>query len=260
MTALCIGRHDTDPPLPEPGLLLCRRCHANLAKDLAAIASLWVHLADVLVPGGTGGRSSGKPGSRPACNLDAADITDPRGAVHQRIVSWARVVIEDRQLAARRLDAEQAARLLAVHLDWCASQPFADELAAEIHDCAWQIRRVCGDLPDPPIGTCPDIDPRGETDTCGGPLRIDTGHQWGNQTIITVVCGRCGSAWADADLPLFLRVVAPTRRFPVPREWVADRYGLTANQLRLWIHRGHVRSYSDRQVELFDVLARIQEG
>lgn len=54
MTATCIGRHDTDPPLPEPGLLLCRRCYANLAKDLAAIASLWVHLADVLVPDDTG--------------------------------------------------------------------------------------------------------------------------------------------------------------------------------------------------------------
>ena len=168
-------------------------------------------------------------------------------------MSWARVVIEDRQLAARRLDAEQAARLLAVHLDWCASQPFADELAAEIHDCAWQIRRVCGDLPDPPIGTCPDIDPRGETDTCGGPLR------WVDGTT-GVVCGRCGSRWADADMPHILRVVAPTRRFPVPREWVVARYRVNPGQLRMWINRGHVRSYSDHQVELFDVLARIQEG
>lgn len=255
----CIGAHDTDPPTAEPGLLLCRRCHTRLAKDLASISALWHHLADMLIPTGGTSASRGKPGSRPACDLDVADILDPRGAVHQRIVSWARVVIEDRQLSPRRLDADQAARLLAVHLDWIAAQPWCDEAAAEIHDCAWQIRRVCGDLPDPPVGTCPDIDPMGQRDTCGGPLRIDTAHQWGAQTVITVVCGRCGSAWADADLPHILRIVQPTRRFPVPRAWVAARYGLDVATLRQWIRRGHVRTYSDEQVELFDVLARVQD-
>ncbi len=119
---------------------------------------------------------------------------------------------------------------------------------------------MCGDLPDLPVGHCPDIDPMGQRDTRGGPLRIDTAHQWGAQTVITVVCGRCGSAWADADLPHILRIVQPTRRFPVPREWVMARYSINPGQLRMWINRGHVRSYSDHQVELFDVIARIQEG
>lgn len=240
----CIGRHDTDPPLPEPGLLLCRRCYANLAKDLAAIASLWHHLADMLIPVGGTSAGSGKPGSRPACNLDAADVLDPRGAVHQRIVSWARVVIEDRQLAARRLDAEQAARLLTVHLDWIAAQPWCDEAASELHDCAWQIRKVCGDLPDQPIGTCPDIDPRGETDTCGGPLR------WIDGTV-SVMCGRCGSAWRADDLVNVGRVSPLTLWESVPN--VAAMLDMSERTLRHWVMTGMVKRNSLGQVNHGDV-------
>jgi len=253
-SATCIGAHDTDPPLPEPGSMLCRRCRQRLLRALNAITELWPLLSVMLTPGNaTSGGSHGKPASRPPCSVDVMDITDPRGQTWQQLVSWARVVIEDRQLAPRSLDPDQAARLLTIHADWIAEQPFADEALAEIATVAHRVRRVCRDLPDPPIGHCPDIDPNGINDTCGGPLRWIDGST-------AVVCGRCGSQWVDADLPHILRVVEPARRFPVPREWILGRYPVTDTQLRQWLARGHVRAYADKQVELFDVLARITEG
>ena len=253
MTATCIGKHTDDPPLTTHGML-CRRCHGRLARALADIVALWPLLDELLIPGSNGaGGARGKPGSRPACDLDVADLRDARGTVHAEVSGWARIVIEERQLAARPLDVDQAARLLAIHIDWISEQPWADDALSELHDAAYAIRRACRDLPDPPIGTCPDIDPRGETDRCGGPLR------WIEGTT-AVQCGRCGSHWAEADLPHILRVVQPTRRFPVERDWVAARYGVTDGQLRTWVWRGQVRTFGDRQVDLFDVLARITEG
>ena len=249
----CVGAHDTDPPLAHHGLL-CGRCHGRLARALSDIATLYPLLEDLLIPGSVnGGGTRGKPGSRPACDLDVADLRDARGTVHAEVSGWARIVIEERQLAARPLDVEQSARLLTIHLDWISEQPWVDEALVEIGDAAWMIRRVCHDLPEPPIGTCPDVDPRGQADVCGGPLRIHSDAQ------VSVVCARCGSQWGVADLPLILRAVQVSRKFPVPRLWVADRYNVAPGTLRQWIRRGHVRTYSDEQVDLFDVLTRVQD-
>lgn len=251
-TALCIGDHD-EAPTPEPGLLLCRRCLTQLRRDLETLIALWPLLDEMVTPSnnGSSGGAAGKPGSRPPCDLDAIDAREHANAI---LASWARVIIEDRHLSGRTsLDGEQAARLIVIHLGWVTAQPFADDVATEIADAVYWVRAKCKDLPEPPLGHCPDIDPRGEADRCGGPLRWDDGT-------LDVVCSRCGSTWADQDLPHILRVVEPTRRFPVPRSWVAARYAVTTTTLRQWVRRGHVRTYADEQVELSDVIKRIGEG
>lgn len=256
MTTCINPRHGDQPPLADDGILFCLPCFNRLRYDLDAITSLWPLLDEFVTPGNNGnggGGAAGKPGSRPPCDLDVLDITDARSETSQQLTSWARVVIEDRNLSPRSLDGEQAARLLTVHVDWLAAQPFADEAADEIRTAAYRVRRACRDLPEPPIGKCPDIDPNGERDACGGPLRWIDGST-------AVRCSRCGSAWADADLPHILRVVQPTAKFPVPRAWVAARYGVEPGTLRQWIRRGHVRTYSDEQVDLFDIIGRVQEG
>ena len=254
MTPTCIhSRHGEEPPLADDGLMLCRHCLGRLNRALSDIVTLWPLLDEMITPGnnGNGGGASGKPGSRPPCDLDVADITDPRSTTSQQLTSWAALVIEERQLSQRTsLDGEQAARLLTVHAEWLAAQPFVDEAMSEIGDAAYRIRRACKDLPEPPLGKCPDIDPHGERDRCGGPLRWIDGST-------AVACGRCGSQWIEADLPHILRVVQPDRRFPVPRAWVAATYGVAPGTLRQWIRRGHVKTYNDEQVELFDILARV---
>jgi hypothetical protein len=246
-------RHGQEPPLADEPLMLCHHCHGRLRRDLDALIALWPLLDEMVTPGnnGSGGGAAGKPGSRPPCDLDAIDARDNATAV---IGSWARVVIEDRQLSGRgSLDGESAARLLVIHLEWLTAQPFADDAATEVADVVHWVRAKCKDLPEPPLGKCPDIDPRGESDRCGGPLRWIDGST-------AVACARCGSTWIDADLPHILRVVAPSTRFPVPRAWVAATYGVAPGTLRQWVRRGYVKTYSDEQVELFDVLNRITEG
>ena len=254
MTATCIAAHDDDPPLALPGLRLCQRHHGRLARDLADIVTCWSLLAELHEPGrGTGG-GHGKHADPPApVNLDVADITDPRTSQVIAAMGWAQIVVEERRLAVAPSDVADAAALLARHLEWVAAQDWADEACDEIGQAARMLRHITGDAPEPPLGKCPDIDPRGEQDRCGGPLR------WVEGTT-AVRCGLCGSHWAEADLPHILRVVQPTRRFPVERDWVCWRYGVTDGQLRTWVWRGQVRTFGDRQVDLFDVLQRITGG
>ena len=245
MSACIHPRHGATPPLPADGLMLCERCLARLRTDLAAIVSLWGLLAEMVTPGngGSSGAAAGKPGSRPPCSLDILDITDPRGAVCQQIGGWARMVIEERQLAAAPADAEQAARLLTIHADWVAAQPWADEACAEIHDAAYAIRRACKDLPDRPVGTCPDIDPRGESDRCGGPLRWIDGST-------AVRCARCGSSWRADDLVNVGRVSPLNLWESVPN--VAVMLDMSERTLRHWVLTGKVKRNSLGQVSHAD--------
>ena len=214
MTTTCIAAHDDDPPLAEPGLMLCRRCTQRLHRHLAHIVGLWGVLAVMLNPGGTTGGSHGKPGSRPPLALDIVDITDPRGQTHAQIAGWARIVIEERRLADRPLDTEQAARLLAVHADWVAAQPWADEALLEIGQAAHRIRRACRDIEHRwVVGTCAMPGPDG--DDCGGPIQVDVQHRstwdadrddYDKRSTIRLVCRTCGDAWTEADLDGYMVV------------------------------------------------------
>ena len=254
MTATCIGKHTDDPPLTTHGML-CARCHGRLARALADIVALYPTLAVVvMLSGNPSGGSRGKPGSRPPCNVDVIDLTDPRGETHAQIAGWTRIVIEERRLAAQPADIEQAARLLTIHLDWIAEQPWADEALLEISNVAYRIRRACNDLPDPPIGTCPDIDPRGETDRCGGPLRWIDGST-------AVTCSRCGSNW-DTDSLVYVGRVSPLALWGTVPD-VARMLDMPERTLRHWVATGALRRNSLGQVkhgDVWHVLAEKRQG
>ena len=254
MTATCIGKHTDDPPLTTHGML-CARCHGRLARALADIVALYPTLAVVvMLSGNPSGGSRGKPGSRPPCNVDVIDLTDPRGETHAQIAGWTRIVIEERRLAAQTADIEQAARLLTIHLDWIAEQPWCDEALLEISNVAYRIRRACNDLPDPPIGTCPDIDPRGETDRCGGPLRWIDGST-------AVTCSRCGSNW-DTDSLVYVGRVSPLALWGTVPD-VARMLDMPERTLRHWVATGALRRNSLGQVkhgDVWHVLAEKRQG
>ena len=248
-TALCIACATDIPDLGH----LCRRCLGRLRRDLTDLVDLWADLDPAPVKGAAGG-PVGKPGSKPPLRLAVVDATDRRGEIHAQVCGWAAIVTEERQLHATIPDVPAAARLMLTHAEWIAEQPWADEAAAEVRDAARIVKALTGNTPDPALGQCSAIDPRGERDRCGGPIR------WADDGTTNVVCARCGDTWAEADLPNLLRVTQPSRRFPVPRDWVLERYPVTPGQLRTWVWRGAVRTYHDRQVELFDVLKRIDDA
>jgi len=210
----CLGRHDGEPEPAIDGEHLCRDCKRKLRYGLADIVELWPLLAVMLQPGGGGGGGRTKPGSRPACDIGVADIRDPRGTVTGQLRSWARVVIEDRQLAPRTLSAPQAAQLLEVHLDWLCAQPFVDEASAEIASCAHAVRQACRDIePRWVVGTC--AMPADDGQPCGGNLQIEVRHtptwnadtdDYDRRSRVQLVCRACRDTWTEADLDGYMVV------------------------------------------------------
>jgi hypothetical protein len=238
-------RHGEEPPLADDGLMLCRHCLGRLNRALGDVILLWIPLDETITHGnnsGVGGGAAGKPGSRPPCDIDAIAARDNANEV---LGSWAAMVIDERQLSTRTsLDGEQAARLLAVHSDWLAAHPTAADACEEVEKVAHWIRAKCKDLPESPLGRCPDIDPMGQTDRCGGPLR------WQDGTM-TLVCGRCGSTWDGGSLIHVGRVSPLNLWESVPH--VADMLGMSERTVRHWVTVGKIHRNSLGQVRHADV-------
>lgn len=247
MSATCINpRHGDQPPIADDDILFCLPCFNRLRNDLDAITSLWPLLAEMVTPGsGQTSGHGGKPGSRPPCDLDVLDITDGRSETSQQLTSWARVVIEDRNLSVRSLDGEQAARLLVVHVEWLAAQPFADEAADEIRTAAHRIRRACRDLEYRwTVGTCTMPGPDG--DDCGGPIQVDVQHlatwdadrdDYDKRSMIRLICRVCGDAWTEADLDGYMVV----NDVWLPIDDAAHQLGTTRRTLNRHAAAGRIR-------------------
>ena len=264
------GCAESDQPTTcADGANLCGLHLRGLQADVSDIArvtaldAMWHH--DLLTATGNGTSGRTVPDSRPPLRV-AAIISGTTRAV---ILGWAADLVR----TSRALELAEAGRILALNLEALAIHPaLGDGLAFELRDAATDCRQT---LPDDrwndedhdrrqaPLGRCPQPDPRGERARCGGPLRWRT-PAWTSSTddlaAIEVECSRCSDVWGVLDLPHILRVVEPSRRFPVPRSWITSRYGVASDVLRQWVRRGHVKTYADEQVELFDVLKRITEG
>ncbi len=245
MTTTCIAAHHDDPPLALPGLRLCGHHHGRLARDLNDIVTNWSLLAELHEPGRGGTGTHGKRADPPApVNIDVADITDPRTSQVIAAMGWAQIVVEERRLAAVPSDVADAAALLARHLEWVAAQDWADEACDEIGQAARVLRHITGDMPDPPIGTCPDIDPAGEADRCGGPLR------WVDGTV-SLVCGRCAGTWMAGDL-VNLGRVSPVNLWESVTN-IALMLDVSDRTVRHWAATGKIRRNSLGQVNHSDV-------
>ena len=177
------------------------------------------------------------------------------------ILTEARLICEGRSLSALPASIAECLTVIEAGFDWSVRTDRADEFTAVLASCAQALRTVLRDHPERPLGRCPQPDPRGESDACGGPLRWRTPVAWtsgDDLAAIELECARCLDVWGARDLPHLLRVVQPERRFPVSRAWVCREYVLAPATLRQWIRRGHVRTYADESVDLLDVLARVQ--
>jgi len=262
-------RHPKCDPNPAPTVLDTDLCGLHLRGLLADVGDIerttaldYDHHDDLLVATGGSGGTRTVPASRPPIRVAA--LID--GATAEAILGWAAVASG----ASRRLWLAEAGRLLAVNVMALASHDAVDVIALELRDAADHCRAA---VPDDrwhteeqdrkvaPLGRCPQPDPRGERPSCGGPLRWHT-PAWTSEPDLVAIeleCSRCKDVWGMSDLPHLLRVVHPQKRFPVPRGWVCARYALAPGTLRQWVWRGQVRTYSDEQVDLLDVLAKISD-
>ena len=244
--------------LPVP--VICTSCTAKIRRDLDTVGRLRAQLDPTPGRTGSAGRASGKPGSRPPANLTIIAMADIRSRfrltddgeadpdnvtnVDADLLTEARLVIEARRLNPPMRDVSDSLRILNIHLDWICSSDRVDEFAAVLAGCAQALRSVLRDWPDPAIGKCPDIDPRGESDTCGGPLRWHDGS-------VAVICGRCGSRWRSDDLVNVGRVSPLNLWESVPH--VAAMLDMSERTLRHWVMGGRVKRNSLGHVRHADV-------
>ena len=249
MTATCIGRHDDDPPLTTHGML-CHRCHGRLLRSLETIRVEICHKLDLITPGnGTGGTCHTKPGSRSPARDELIAALDVRSKQTRDLVpvaavvdTWCRILVEERRLSTAPSDTVEAVGLLERHADWIAAQPYADEILIELGDAAMQMRRIADDLPPRPLGTCPDVDPAGQSDRCGGPLRWVDGY---------VQCARCHGRW-DVNSLIYLGRVSPLNVWDtVPV--IAAMLDAPERTVRRWVVAGKVRKNAFGQVRHGDV-------
>ncbi len=254
--------------------ILCDTCTAWMGAALRTIHAWRVEAATwTEIDTGTPGRddahalalldspvitSTGKPcltvmaatDRRSKARIDSGEH-DPDDVANVDAEVWAlaRMTHGERQWSAPMGDIFGALELLTVSLDWLCRHPAADEHLAILSDLAGRLpvdRRGQGSL-----GRCTSIDPMGERDRCGGALA------WDETTGLNVVCTRCGWFEHRDNLAAMLPVGQP---FPVPLDWLCERYALNVWTVRKWCQRGHVRRYGDGQVDLSDVLARIRDS
>ena len=260
----------------EPAPVICERCRQRAWRNLATIGKLRRDLDPT--PGrGRGGRSTGKPGSRPPANLHILAMTDVRSCsrisvdtgehdvddvanIDAELVREARLLIESMRLAHPLRDVFHALRIVNLHFEVLMRGGRADEVAAVLMSCAVGLAQVLRD-DEPSVGRCTATHPR--RTACGGPLRLawegDLPDDPDEQVAPThVVCGWCHDWWPlDRDtLVAMLRVVKP-KAFPVSRQWAAEVLGVPVGTIDVWAHRGHVRVYADKQIDLMGVLTRI---
>lgn len=172
---------------------------------------------------------------------DEADAGSDRlmsalGVLH----GWARVVREDRDLeppASITITGERDT--LSRHLDWCAEQPFVDEMHAELRQLRAALKSLNGNEDERPVGRCYLPADDGE---CGGPIWVDdaAGHAH---------CGRCRQTWDGAqlahlqyELDLMKRPKAEDGKPMLTAEEIATRRGMSVNAVRLRLSRNGSRA------------------
>lgn len=158
---LCIGRHSESRRARRAHL--CDPCRDRLYQRLVAIPDL-ARMARQVAEGLHGQPLDGKvSGSkeRPLPNGHLLSLLGPSSSEHLSpyahpadqdgivpipdvLASWVRLVCEERDLQGPRADLKSVCAFLREHSEWCADQPWADELDTEVRDCHNRLLAAAG--------------------------------------------------------------------------------------------------------------------
>lgn len=111
------------------GLRLCRVCACRLGENAGKLAELHGELELVLRGAGQSGERAGKPG---AASPPRDAVVAMRAEIRQVLVSWCRLVAEERGLGLPRDEITDIAAWVARHAEWLAAQEYAGEVADEL--------------------------------------------------------------------------------------------------------------------------------
>lgn len=171
-----------------------------------------------------------------------SDAEDPWGlddtaSVLDVLHSWARVVREERGLAAPQQVTVSGERdLLTRHLPWVAGQAWVDDAYGELRALLGQLKATNGTAEVKPTARChlPAAD-----GSCGGDIRVDDGYAY---------CGKCGETWTNEQACVLLEQIHALSR-PLTDDGrammtVAElvvRFGGNANSVRVRLSRAGIR-------------------
>ena len=138
---------------------LCRWHASRARKAVESIPQAYYALATRLQPtGGTLG-SIAAPSRDPGLNLDHR-VVCCRSDMRNTTTTWARVVIEERQVTAPQDTIGHVCAFLSAHLDWSLRQPWGHQHALDLIG-VWETGRSLLD-PNPvrrfAVGPCPECD------------------------------------------------------------------------------------------------------
>src|SRR5690606_6490509 len=159
------GQHTTDCPggdcrgcQPRPaadGLALCWPHTEWLARDARQAAWLYGELEHVLIGApAVGGRVSGSPDRTRLPNMAAVEA---RTLIRHTLVSWCRLIAEERGIDLPRDEVAAMGDYIARHAHWLAAHPAAGDASAEMRELAVRAHRIA--YPDGTrvvaVGPCP---------------------------------------------------------------------------------------------------------
>jgi hypothetical protein len=145
------------PGWAADGLRLCAVCCRRLGENAVKAAGLHGELELMLRPSGTDGQATGKPGSAsPPRDAVVAMRTEIRAV----LVSWCRLVSEERGIGLPRDEVTAMGDYLRRHSDWLAATEYAGEAADELASLvsrAWGLAYPSGTRRIE-VGPCPRCD------------------------------------------------------------------------------------------------------
>lgn len=201
------GKRDPDTGERQPRVaaygMTCDRCFERYCEWLPEIIEMYAIAPEFVDPdtrlkeevGRSGGLS---PVSPEGARLDviggldsrtmwsADDSWDWLGVLEE----WTRMIREERGMSAGGpASITTEVNFLSAHAQWCAAQPWVDEMYGEVRQVWQQLRMATGRGPDPILGYCGRDTPDGE---CGGAIRQIPGQ-------LTLMCGRCREVWETPE-------------------------------------------------------------
>jgi hypothetical protein len=196
-------RHGGEPYEAEQGAYLCRECRRRLRRDLCALPGLHADLEHVHNGAGPDGDETG------------VTALDHRTHIKALLVSWTRLVAEERALAypadtVPAIAAWLAAQCAAGRHGYCAMRPWSGDMAGEFADARLTALAILAPYerkaPRIPAAdrACP---------VCGeGELVVRLYTSGGDRRWSFVGCAACGARWELWQWWAELRPLVEARR------------------------------------------------
>lgn len=129
----CVLEHRKDPERPRRAIDGGYICQGHLGELWTLVSEMGEKADDLDRANGPGGKRSG---TGDGLTIDLA-VAEQRSAMAGVMASWCRVVAEDRGiLTPDGPELHRTVPWLERHVDWCAAQPWVDEMLLELRQVA----------------------------------------------------------------------------------------------------------------------------